>query len=989
MNKRIVILFTIILFAGTILPAQNPYIQNYTTTDGLPSNTVYRIITDSKNFLWFGTNAGVVRFDGSEFTCFSKKDGLNSNEVIVIKEDWQGRIWFFNFNGTVNYFYRNKIYGPVDAPFLDSLKTNHFYVDFFQDADSTIYFLSYSSNFNESLNLSNGVKKIKIPCESIFKNGFEIASISAILMCRSPQNDFLLWSPAGLHKWNDFEDKPVLISDAIGYYSVFQVKENKYIFQARYDSDTTRFLVVLDNGKLLPPVLDPLDHKKYFTSVIETDDNLLWFVTKERGVFVMKDFKVINHLAISEGQGIVQDHEGNVWISTHGNGIYRISPYFNSSKHLGMALFDEKGIFKLYPYRDEGLWMTNGNKVYLRKDSDFYTLNFSTEKNLYDQIYYLKNNSLIIGKGSYNFYQLRDILPDASSKTISYQYNSKDMPLAGFKTIAMGKTSDKICGSSSNRLFFFNEHGYFDSIQPFYLDERIHNIFYNREDELVVNARKNYIFSNDDFEPYPELAKFDGQIITQYLPINDTIDAFLLEGDSIFLTCKNHFCNLTALLKPGISNMIIKIYYHDEALFIATAKNIYVCREPTKIHLSKSVYLRIIDVNFHNINDLLVFQDSLYVASDDGLTLIPLGLPHQMDVAVPIPYIKSVQVNGEDKNFTDGKLILRGKNRLKVSFGSINFSTSPLVYAYRLDETEEDWTIETATEVVYQDLPPGNYRFDVKVQKPGTDFSRPSGLDIQIKATLWQQPLFYTGIFAVVAGWSFWSFYRRQQRKRKLLEMDNHLITLEQKALQSMMNPHFIFNVLSSIQNYLLHSNSGEASTYLSQFARLIRQNLNAINSNMISIEEEVERLRNYLDLERLRMKNTFEYTIDFDETEEEDELLIPSMIIQPYVENAVWHGISTCGNNGMIKITFSIYEQNTVRITVEDNGPGIKNGSSKTSTSQQHLNMGTGITRKRLEILGKKHGIKTSIDFEEPFPGNPNPGTRVVLVVPLFYSRE
>jgi sensor histidine kinase YesM len=157
----------------------------------------------------------------------------------------------------------------------------------------------------------------------------------------------------------------------------------------------------------------------------------------------------------------------------------------------------------------------------------------------------------------------------------------------------------------------------------------------------------------------------------------------------------------------------------------------------------------------------------------------------------------------------------------------------------------------------------------------------------------------------------------------------------------------------------------------------------------MISVEEEVDRLRNYLDLERLRMKNTFEYTIDFEETDAEDELLIPSMIIQPYVENAVWHGISTCGNEGMIKITFKIHEQNTVRITVEDNGPGIKNVPLQTSKSQQHLNMGTNITRKRLEILGKKHGVKTTIEYEETFPGNPNPGTRVVLVVPLFYSRE
>jgi len=985
MKKPLILCFLIVVIVNG-LPAQNPFIRNYTSTDGLPSNITYQVIKDSNNFLWFTSDAGVARYDGTGFTIFTKKDGLSSNDVIRIKEDWQGRIWFFNFNGTVNFFHHNIIFGPANAPFLDSLKTNHFYVDFFQDADCTIYFISFSSNYIAALNTSNELRKITIAPYKRSEKGFEKLDITAGFINRSPQNDFLLYNATGIYKWNDFAHQPVLISDTIGFQSVYQVKDNKFIFQARYKSDTTRLLIEMIDGKLLSPVKDPIDHKRSFTSIIETDDHLLWFVTKERGVFVMNDFRVINHLDISEGQGIVQDREGNVWISTHGNGIHRVSPYFNSSKHLGMELFDNKGILKLYPYRDVGIWMTNGNKVYLRKDSDFYTLNFSTEKSLYDQIYYLKNNNLIIGKGSYNFYRLRDIIPDTSSKTISYHYNNRDNTMNGTKTIALGKTTDKICTSTAYSLNFSNEHGYFDSIQPIYLNERIHNIFYNRNDELVVSARKNYIFRNSEFEPYPDLAKFDGQIITQYLPINDTVDAFLLEGDSIFLKCRNHFCNLTALLKPGISSKIIKIYYHDEVLYIATTKNIFLCREPAKTQLSKSVNLKIIEVNFRNINDLLVFQDSLYVASDDGLTLIPLGLPHQMDVAVPIPYIKSVQVNGEDKNITNGKLVLRGKNRLKLSFGSINYSSSPLAYAYKLSESDANWTIETATEVVYQDLPPGNYRFDVKVQKPGTDFSRPSGLNIQIKAMLWQQPLFYTGIIALVAGWFFWSFHRRQRRKRKLLEMDNQLITLEQKALQSMMNPHFIFNVLGSIQNYLLHSDPNQASVYLSQFARLIRQNVNAINSNKISIEEEADRLRNYLDLERLRLDNSFSFEIEFDDNiEDDDDLMIPSMIVQPFVENAVWHGMAARQNGGEIRIIFGLHSQNAVKIIIEDNGPGIKLIKESQGRGNQHLHLGTQITRKRLEILGKKYDLEATIHHEEVFPGSAFPGARIVIVVPIL----
>jgi LytS/YehU family sensor histidine kinase len=309
-----------------------------------------------------------------------------------------------------------------------------------------------------------------------------------------------------------------------------------------------------------------------------------------------------------------------------------------------------------------------------------------------------------------------------------------------------------------------------------------------------------------------------------------------------------------------------------------------------------------------------------------------------------------------------------------------------LIYAYRLGEVDEDWTIETATEVVYQNLPPGDYRFDVKVQKPGTDFSRPAVLHLEVKATLWQQPLFYVTVAIILFGWLGLLFHRRQVRKRKLIEMDNQLLSLEQKALQSMMNPHFIFNVLGSIQNYLLHSNPNQAGMYLSQFARLIRQNVSAINSNKISIEEEADRLRNYLDLERLRLENNFKYEIEFDESlDDDEELMIPSMIVQPFVENAVWHGIANRKTKGMITIVFSLHSENALKITIEDNGPGIKPELEPDGKGSKHLHLGTQITRKRLEILGKKYGLKATINHEEVFPGDTFPGARIIIVVPVL----
>ena len=224
-------------------------------------------------------------------------------------------------------------------------------------------------------------------------------------------------------------------------------------------------------------------------------------------------------------------------------------------------------------------------------------------------------------------------------------------------------------------------------------------------------------------------------------------------------------------------------------------------------------------------------------------------------------------------------------------------------------------------------------------------------------------------------------------RKNLLLkrrESHHQMVTLEQKALQSMMNPHFIFNALGSIQSYLLQNKPGEAGLYLSQFARLIRQNLSAINTAMINLEEETDRLKNYLDLERLRMEDKFEYTIEYEDGVEEEELMIPSMIIQPFMENAVWHGMSTLEDKGMIRISFAMHNPKTLKITIEDNGIGIKQSKNFASKSENQLHMGIEMTCKRLEIIGKKMNVETSVEFSEAFPESPNPGTHVVIVAPV-----
>ncbi len=980
----------VLLIAGASLLAQNPYIQHYTTSDGLPSNTVYPIIQDRNNFIWFGTDAGVARYDGTEFTCFSKKDGLDDNEIVIMKEDSRGRIWFSSLNGSINYFYQSKIFNARNAPFLDSLQSRNFFRDFIEDSDRTLYFYTFMSPEIAALNAQNQVSKFTLPAKKGYLDGIEYEKMSIQGISKSESDGFVLWATGGIYALQDFSDETINICDSLHFERWYELNNTKYLLQGRMTQSKTMHTFIYSNGILSDPIALPFNFEALFNDAIETEDGVLWITTMDKGVFCLKDNVLINHINIAEAQVMVQDHEGNVWISSMSEGVYKISPYFNSHKHYGTEFFDNAGISAMCTYPETGVWMTNGDRMHLFKDQKFYSLDFSLNQRKLDQIYWLRNNSLIVGSKSSDFYPLRDIKIIESNRKIEYTVIPNTKPYLGLKTIAISPATDEIFTFSPPALLSINPVSLLQEVCIVNLGERIHNIFFNLKDELVVNAKNNYLYRNGALIPDSQLSHFDGKIITGHLCINDSIEVINVEGDSIFLLCKQNLFNLTQAMNKPIDMMVRKMTYHEPALYLATAQNIFVIEHPEHIANDQTVDLRFIDINFGKINEMLVYNDSLYVASDAGLTIIPEIAIGEMKSQRPIPYLQSVQINGTEADLEAGEFRISGENKIKFSFSSINYSSAPLIYSYQLEGLNTSWNMGTAREVVFQNLGVGHYIFRVRAQKPGTDFSAPVDFKIVVTATLWQQPLFYVGLFILISGLIVWSFHRRNFRQRRTLEMDNQLVLLEQKALLTMMNPHFIFNALGSVQNHLLHNQPNDAAQYLAQFARLIRQNLSAIKTGFISVEEEIDRLKNYLELEKLRMDGNFDYSIHLDDDFDEEEAMIPSMIIQPFVENAVWHGISQLRNqSGRIVITFSFETDDTITITIEDNGVGKSHSKPVSTNSRQHLNLSTEVTLRRLELLGKKYKVHTSVTYHEAHPGQANPGTKVVIIAPVNYSRD
>ena len=214
------------------------------------------------------------------------------------------------------------------------------------------------------------------------------------------------------------------------------------------------------------------------------------------------------------------------------------------------------------------------------------------------------------------------------------------------------------------------------------------------------------------------------------------------------------------------------------------------------------------------------------------------------------------------------------------------------------------------------------------------------------------------------------------------IEQNYKVKSLEQKALQAMMNPHFIFNVLNSIQYYLSSENTDKAQVNLTKFAKLIRKNLEINQEKFISIEDEIEYLRLYLALEKLRFDDTFEYKISVDPTISAAEVNIPTMLIQPFIENAIWHGIMPQGGSGLISIEFYKNDK-MLYVYVTDNGVGYN--PNKLSNKATHKSVGLIMTKERLSLMQSIYNEEFGFTIEPTTHTDSSiSGTKVTLKLPL-----
>jgi hypothetical protein len=445
----------------------------------------------------------------------------------------------------------------------------------------------------------------------------------------------------------------------------------------------------------------------------------------------------------------------------------------------------------------------------------------------------------------------------------------------------------------------------------------------------------------------------------------------------------------------GLSSNICRNLYLDGkgSAWVSTNNGISRIRMPKWGEYSIDVYSSDDGLPSNEINEIVRTGNRIWAASNQGIVAFDVTKIF-VNLSPPPVYITALEINSQRRALKDTFRLRYLENYLKIDFTGLSYKrNSRLRYKYKLEGLDADWKFTQAGTIQYTTLPPGNYRFLVyAVNNDGMSSPKPAALCFFISKPFWKEWWFLIFVSCLVLGISFRiGNYRVRQLKKEVAEreeVERKIADLKLVALRTQMNPHFIFNSINSIQLFILKNDTDAAHKHLSRFSKLIRQVLENSKHEYIPLSEEIQSLELYIELERLRFSSKFDFKIHTDPAIDTDTVLISPMLIQPYVENAIWHGLMHLKNrSGELNILLEKHD-NLLKIIIDDNGVGRKN-SMLFKKNRTHKSIGLSINKERVDILNSLHNNSSlNITFiDKAGPEGESLGTRVEINLP--YTRQ
>lgn len=943
---RLLILAYLFLLPTCLYADWQPFSINYTVKDGLPTNECYYVITDKKGYIWVATDYGISCFNGRKFTNYIKE--LLEKSIILIRCDDKNRIWFVSSNGIFGYIENGKVHYPKASLLLkEHLKIgNVVSLDFNDKGDLFIGTTVNLFKVSRAKNYSTITEVFKRPTSNN-------ASYPIIKQIRNKG-----W----ISSWNrsigitDLSHKDRLGLKQIPFKFIGRDSRFEYNFDSsnkNYSSSQFQYLETTSGDSYLIYLNYMVHFSNKKTTLKEYNDNLhflyedsarnLFVTTTANGVFLFKGGLPHHFLHGKVVGSMTQDKSGGYWFTTTQNGLYYI-PYLNVSefsqtkeKLVKRVRFLNDRFYVILEKDDLYHWDTKNDQLvgYEMEELRLLQKNAVVDILLYDQgLLFRSVLAGVIHKGNQRVRLVR-----TRDKAIT-------TPLFGL--IKYGKSYLTVGGSDVLRLdgnqatFLKPVHGRSTCI---FLNEKNNRIFVGTRSGLY-----SYNYQKNSIKPFhAEIFRNDYITMIKALP-----NGYLLvatKNNGFYFQTDSGWKHLTE--KEGLLSDLCKEFYvlkgKTVIMLMHGGINYFHLDRPDKIY-----HLSFLEGLFSDeILCLELHDKDIYIGYGEGLLRFPISFFFEKEEKENI-YLAGLEYNGKNvtkTSFSYGK----GNWRFYIDLLNYRKKNKGVSYVYFLKGYDQQPRDGSSEYVEYTNLPAGEYTLMVSTRMENGQIAPYKKLvTFTVQTPFWQTWWFITLCFLFTVGIMTGIIVLRirvlNQREAKRNDLLRQIAESQVVALRAQMNPHFIFNAINSIQDFVLQNETEDAYSYLSKFARLIRLVMHQSNNNFLSLEQEIDWLKIYMELEQLRFQGKFEFEL-FVDPELEVDTLIPNMLIQPHLENAIWHGIIPLRGQrpGKIRLSFIKGEKN-LRVEIEDNGVGRGNAPEK----RDHESSGIKLVTDRLERLSK-----------------------------------
>ncbi|RXK58715.1 hypothetical protein ESA94_15100 [Lacibacter luteus] len=1026
MMQRLIISFlsVIAVLNSFCQPYEEKDFTRYTKLDGLSHNSVTGIVQDSSGYIWISTKKGLNRFDGRSFSNFFKSSEnfrLPENDILnLARQNYEilgsTAVGAFSYNTLTRklssftvpadsniFFWSNQVWQTVrdrNGNYVLSTKTGLY---IFNDQGKLI------SKYDHFSPQDAGTKELW------FGNWLAQLSDGRIFQENNLAGSFYNYKTKKIeaHSFRNQPDLKRLVNFKIDEERISFYGGNDQLITPASTKDALEIYNLISGHYASYPIpkhiIPDLD---WYSKLIFINDSIAALTSKVGGFYLLhssvknKNWNCdgLKYFASKYCTSVFADKDGRLWIGTN-DGLYKqnIRNTFFDDEDLSQQLptIVNTGIQSVFISQDKifaglrnegGLVVLNGENKKIERIVDLSS--HGSGSNSLNFIFQFNKDTLWLGtakgilwfnKNNYTHGLLK--IPGQpewfyNTKTRSFLKDSE-----GDLWLSFGKLNSLLLYKhSENRFYDYSNSALLKITFCFSMEEdKSRNVWIAGDGLCRWNRKKNII---DTLIPYPTVIK----TVTNYMRLLDCDD-----DNNLWLA--------------SYDNEIIQYNCNENKMYLRVAENSMIDGHSVTSSdiINDHIWLGMANgISAFNIKDHSIKQFNYSDGLPSAVVTSPrngsfydaqrnrfyFGAGKYLISFVPdarfsekvIPNF-SVEVMGNDQSQNNKIILPYSKNNVELTLNAINF-TDPEEnrFAYRLlGEKNETWyELNTKNVVVLSKLPPGTHRIEMKMYSVNNRWpAQTQTIQLQIKPPFWRSLYFLLPAFAAVILLIVMMYRRRVNQINRQANIDKQLTQTEMKALHAQMNPHFIFNCLNSIREMILNNENEQASLYLSKFARLIRITLNHSSKQFVSLADTVDYLERYIEMESIR-NNQFTYKIDVAKDLNTNDIMVPPMLIQPFIENAIWHGSAQKGDMN-IHISFK-QEGNQLICIVEDDGIGIEESLKRKKDIAHEPSVGIDNIKQRIALLNEKYNLHSAIQIQDKLTLSQanETGTIVTLRLPI-----